>query len=627
DSAGAYAALGGAWLPRLVSSSDSVAAPWIAVGRSAPGGASVGAFAIACDTAAGRACERVDGSAGAREVGVAQVLSLPTWRETRYHLHAVWRANGGGARTARVLLYHAVQLVDSAALVDSPNTTAPNASTPTAPDSSWRTADAELRAPRTTGPANAFLLAVVFDGPGRLELRKVILYPADAVGGFDPEAVAQLTALHTGWVRWPGGNYASAYHWRDGIGPRDGRPSTPNYSWPGLNDNAVGTDEFLQLAARAHFDVLLTVNAGTGSPAEAAAWVQYVNGDTSTAMGRLRARNGHPAPYGIRYWNVGNELWGHWQHGYTDPAGYARRYARFAAMMRAADPSITLVANGHSGHSESPPEPWNDALLRRNGALVEVMDLHTYVGVPPDSGVSAADRAFLLSAIPLSYEEWIAEFARSVRARGLPRTRAIVGEYNAHVSTGDTTIDRVGDLLATAAYLHTFVRQSAFLIGANATEYSPFDPRALQFERMHPRFDLFRTWAAHLGTQPLEATVETPVVQQARRVGRDVIPIFNLPLVDAVAVADTATGTIGVSLINRDMTRPIPVDVRADGAGVGAHWYLLRGTPGSGVEEQAVPSAGPGTLSVTLPPHSVSLVTMPFVRRARTAPHEMRQHD
>ena len=107
-----------------------------------------------------------------------------------------------------------------------------------------------------------------------------------------------------------------------------------------------------------------------------------------------------------------------------------------------------------------------------------------------------------------------------------------MGEYNGLVETGDTAVDRAGDLVTAAAYLHAFMRLGEFVVGANATEYSPFDPRALAFGRMHPRFDLFRTWAAHAGTRPLAATVETPVAQQPRRVGRDVLPIFNLPLVD-----------------------------------------------------------------------------------------------
>jgi len=600
DSAAADAALGGRWIARrAAASTDSVAAPWMAVGA----GADAARYAIACDTAARRACQRIVAAGG--EAGVAQLVSLPAWRATRYRLHTVARSDGT-ARRARVRLYHAGRAVDSA---DVPL------------DTAWRAGDAELTAPAVPGPTNAFLLAVTIDGPGTVELRKVTLRPADADGIFDPQAVAQLRDLRTGWVRWPGGNYASAYRWRDGIGPADARPSTPNPSWPGLNDNAVGTDEFLQLAERAGFETLVTVNAGDGTPEEAAAWVEYVNGDTTTPMGRLRARNGRVTPYNVRHWNIGNELWGHWQVGYTDPAGNAERYARFARAMRAADSTIVLVANAHGGHSESPPRAWNDALLDRNGRALEWLDLHTYVGVPNDSGLTPADRAFLLSAIPLSYEQWIGEFAGDVRGRGLGALRAIVGEYNGEVRTGDSTVDRAAALVASAAYLHAFIRQGDFVVGANATEYSPFDPRARAFGRMHPRFDLFRTWAAHAGTQPLAATVETPVVQQPRRVGRDVLPIFNMPLVDAVALRDTSTGATNVSLLNRDMTRPVAVAVRLDSAGTGraARWFLLRGAPGTGVEERTVPIPDGGAITVTLPPHSASLVSVPS---AGAAGHE-----
>src|SRR5690606_7987033 len=135
---------------------------------------------------------------------------------------------------------------------------------------------------------------------------------------------------------WPGGNLASGYHWMEGIGPWEERPSMPNPSWPGLNSNFVGTDEYLRLAELLGIQPLITVNAGDGTAEEAARWVEYVNVDTTTEMGRLRARNGHPEPYGVRFWNIGNELWGHWQIGYTSPEKHAHRYAEFAQIGRAA---------------------------------------------------------------------------------------------------------------------------------------------------------------------------------------------------------------------------------------------------------------------------------------------------
>lgn len=588
ESEAARSALAGRWLPRVDASvEDEVAAPWIGVGSGDV------RFALDCAAYNDRQCQRVMAGSGARNAGVAQVIELPAWRATGYRLTGYFRTDGEVGE-ARVRLYHDGRVVDSATVAGL--------------DAGWQRRVVNLAAPRLEDQRNAFLLAIVFDGPGALDLDFVTLYPDDAEEGFDPQAVAQLRDLHTGWVRWPGGNYASDYHWADGVGPKELRPSTANPSWPGLNPNLVGTDELLQLADRVGFEVMITVNAGSGTAEEAARWVEYVNGDTTTTLGRLRARNGHPEPYGVRYWNIGNELWGHWQVGYTNPEEYARRYASFAQAMREVDPSIHIIANAHGGHSESPPEPWNRPLLDHYGDELETLDIHTYVGVPDDQGHSPAERAFLLSTIPLSYEQWMTEFREDLVRRGLEHVRVIVGEYNASIG-GGPAMDRIGDLLAYGAYLHAFMRQGEYVTGANATDFSPFDPRALPFGRMHPRYDLFRTYAAHAGTRPVEATVETPVVQQPHRVGRDVLPLFNVPVVDAVALRDTTDGSLGISLINRDMERAMPVEIRVEGfrPGSEARWFVFRGE-GDGVEEQSV-EAGT-TPAVTLPPHSVSLLKL-----------------
>ena len=134
------------------------------------------------------------------------------------------------------------------------------------------------------------------------------------------------------------------------------------------------------------------------------------------------------------------------------------------------------------------------------------------------------------------------------------------------------------------------------------------NPRALQFGRMHPRYELFRTYAARAGTRPVEAVLETPVRQQERRVGRDVLPIFNLPLVDAVAVKDSADGSLAISLINRDMENRIPVEIRLEGIRPRAdgRWFLFGAGSASEVVESALPTEE--SFTVTLPAHSVSLL-------------------
>lgn len=584
---GAEAALAGQWLPRVPAGVEAVAAPWIAVGRGAV------ELTVDCEAYNDRQCQRVVAGPGSRDAGVAQIIELPAWRSTRYHLRGFARSDGS-VDQVRAVLYHEGRPVDAATLDGI--------------GEEWSEVGAELVTPLLEGPENAFLLALIFDGPGSLDLDLVTLYPDDAIDGFDPQALMQLRELNTGWVRWPGGNYASDYHWRDGVGPVDLRPSTPNPSWPGLNPNSVGTDEFLRLAERAGFEVMITVNAGSGTAEEAARWVEYVNADTSTVLGRMRARNGRAEPYGVRYWNIGNELWGHWQVGYTNPEEYARRYSAFAQAMREVDPSIQIIANAHGGHSESPPDPWNRPLLEHYGDELEVMDIHTYVSVPSDQGHSPAEQAFLLSAVPLSYERWMAEFREDLLRRDLEHVQVIVGEYNARIRSDSAAMNRIGDLLAYGGYLHGFMRQGEYMVGANATEYSPFNPRALPFDRMHPRYDLFRTYAEHAGTVPLEARLETPVRQQPFRVGRDVLPLFNLPLVDAVALSEPNDGSLGISLINRNVEAPIELQVdlghfRPDPT---ARWFLFQGGSSGGLSEETVEIARQFT--VTLPPHSVSLL-------------------
>ena len=134
------------------------------------------------------------------------------------------------------------------------------------------------------------------------------LFPDDAVDGLDPEVIQLAKEWPVPLLRWPGGNFASFYHWREGVGPAHLRPTSANHAWGGLEYNLFGTDEFIQFCRQIKAQPQITVNTGTGFAEEAAAWVEYCNGDAaSTPMGRLRALNGHPEPYNVRLWEVGNE--------------------------------------------------------------------------------------------------------------------------------------------------------------------------------------------------------------------------------------------------------------------------------------------------------------------------------
>ena len=129
--------------------------------------------------------------------------------------------------------------------------------------------------------------------------------------GWRNDVVGALQALHVPLVRWPGGCFADQYHWRDGIGPRDQRPVRINTNWGGVDENnAVGTHEFFDLVEQLGADAYINGNLGTGTPQEMAEWVEYMTSSGTSDLARLRARNGHPAPYRIAFFGIGNEAWG-----------------------------------------------------------------------------------------------------------------------------------------------------------------------------------------------------------------------------------------------------------------------------------------------------------------------------
>ncbi|HEX3985002.1 MAG TPA: alpha-L-arabinofuranosidase C-terminal domain-containing protein [Acidobacteriaceae bacterium] len=189
-------------------------------------------------------------------------------------------------------------------------------------------------------------LEITGTGTGTFHIGAVSLMPTDNLNGFRPEVIAQLKQLHSGFWRLPGGNFISNFNWYDSVGPRDQRPPDFDYAWNAMQTNDVGMDEFMTLCKLIGVEPYITVNAGFGDAHSAGEEVEYINGATSTPMGAMRARNGHPAPYRVRFWDIGNEPYGQWQLGRTDLKYYLLKHNDFAKAMRAADPSITLLASG-----------------------------------------------------------------------------------------------------------------------------------------------------------------------------------------------------------------------------------------------------------------------------------------
>jgi alpha-L-arabinofuranosidase len=190
-------------------------------------------------------------------------------------------------------------------------------------------------------------------GSGNFHVGTVSLMPADNVEGFRPDTIGWLRQLHSGFWRLPGGNFVSDFNWYDSVGDRDKRPPVFDYAWNAVQSNDVGMDEFMTLCKLIGVEPYVTVNAGFGDAHSAEEEVEYMNGSVKTRLGAMRARNGHPEPYHVKFWNVGNEPYGTWELGRTDLKYYVLKHNEFARAMRKADPSITILASGSMPEEET----------------------------------------------------------------------------------------------------------------------------------------------------------------------------------------------------------------------------------------------------------------------------------
>lgn len=172
-------------------------------------------------------------------------------------------------------------------------------------------------------------------------------------------------------VRWPGGNFTSPYQWEDGIGARDDRPRRLELAWGSEETNRFGTDEFLAWCREIGAEAYLAHSARDVD--DAVRWVEYTNYAGDTAYTRRRAANGHPYPYRVRYWGVGNEVYGRWQMGHRSALAYAHDAREHAAFMRHVDPAIRTIG---VGQPES--EEWNRAVLEQAGRQLDYLSLHHY---------------------------------------------------------------------------------------------------------------------------------------------------------------------------------------------------------------------------------------------------------
>jgi alpha-N-arabinofuranosidase len=184
--------------------------------------------------------------------------------------------------------------------------------------------------------------------------------PQDAIGVFDPDAVAMAKSMHITELRF-GGNFSSYYHWREGIGPEDKRPTMKNIAWGIPEYNILGTDEFLQLCDLLGAVPQFDLNMGSGTPEEAADWVRYI-------------KSHHSGPV---IYELGNELYGKWQVGYPTLNEVAARTLSFSHAVRAVDAKAEIIATGQGPMGQG---KWNAAQLANPPGTFDDLSLHFILG-------------------------------------------------------------------------------------------------------------------------------------------------------------------------------------------------------------------------------------------------------
>ena len=210
-------------------------------------------------------------------------------------------------------------------------------------------------------------LEIVGKGTGSFLVGTISLMPADNIKGWRADTVALLKELNAPVYRWPGGSFVSGYNWKDGVGDPDRRPPRENPAWKGIEHNDVGIHEFMDLCREINAEPFIVVNTGFADAKLAAEEVEYVNGGPETPMGKLRAKNGHPEPFGVKWWGVGNET-------FDQPiAEYVKKHKRVEEAMRAIDPSFEAIAVGSASADE-----WSKKMLASCANHMNLIGEHWY---------------------------------------------------------------------------------------------------------------------------------------------------------------------------------------------------------------------------------------------------------
>ncbi|HUX01121.1 MAG: hypothetical protein WBD63_09755 [Phycisphaerae bacterium] len=361
-------------------------------------------------------------------------------------------------------------------------------------------------------------------------------------------------------VRFPGGTLSDFYHWKNGIGPQDRRPTGPHGSDTGRSVNRFGTPELMKFCGQIGASPLLTVNVGTGTPEEAATWVAYCNQPGHAE----RAADGFPAPFGVKLWEVGNELYlanNDVERSITlPPEQYATRFLAFARAMRAVDPTISLMAIGTAPSTRIPIskyENWSETVLRTAAAEMDYIAVHNayFPMLIPGRRYETQQVYEALWASPESVSRSLTQLAQTIAANEKGRDIGIaVTEWGIFYSFLDRTwVDQV-KTLGSAVYVgrimqvflsHPKVRVANYFKFADRT-FMGWVSYAGETKVSYHVIELFRK---HFGTNLVRVRMDSPTYQTP---ALGLVPAEdNVPLLTAVASVDKGGGRLYVNIVSR----------------------------------------------------------------------------
>ncbi|MDO4575692.1 MAG: alpha-L-arabinofuranosidase C-terminal domain-containing protein [Planctomycetia bacterium] len=357
--------------------------------------------------------------------------------------------------------------------------------------------------------------------------------------GFRPDLLQAIKEIQPELIRWPGGCYASAYRWKDGIGPQDDRGSYPIELWNDVDVNSFGIDEYMKMCELVGAVPHMVVNVGTkqwqkmaGTEGqnidwltEACEWLEYCNGPVTSRWGAVRAKNGHPEPYNVKYWEIDNEV-----HPNFDPeASYVAILKELVPRMKAIDPTITIIACGSwTGNRNR----WDSEIVKQAGDLFSYLSTHQY------------DNPKGYAVNPYNNRRFFESRREIIANSGHPNVKMFDSEWNAQCIDWRTGLhaggilncfEQVGDVLKIASpalfLRHTSARawNNAF-INFDHTGWFPA-----------PNYVIMKLWREHYAPNRVEL-----VSTSAPLCGEN-------PIVNAVATKSEDGKTLYVKVVNNQM--------------------------------------------------------------------------